>query len=148
MITLRVCIYTTQEKLHKHKGTFCLSVIVFPLRKKLICQYDFLFNLFGRKKKFKKVSFKQMGFVAVVLQDNKEVLPHERLLAMGHVVISEQREIKRKSSARTMMNGVGSHAHLSPSRPCLFMCFLPHKGMYKRHFSLIERMSLVHSINI
>lgn len=76
-----------------------------------------------------------MGFVAVVLQDNKEVLPHERFLAMGHVVISEQREIKRKSGARTMMNGVGSHAHPSPSRPCLFMFPSSQRNVQKTLFT-------------
>lgn len=54
-----------------------------------------------------------MALVAVVLQANRKVMPHERFLTMGHVVVLEQREMKRKSDARTMMDGVGSHARLS-----------------------------------
>lgn len=53
-----------------------------------------------------------MALVAVVLQANRKVLPHERFLSMGRVVVLEQREIKRKSDARTMMDGAGSRAHL------------------------------------
>lgn len=41
-----------------------------------------------------------MAFVAVVLQANRKVVSHESFLTMGHVVVSEQREIKRKSDAR------------------------------------------------
>lgn len=64
-----------------------------------------------------------MALVAVVLQANRKVMPHERFLTMGHVVVLEQREMKRKSDARTMMDGVGSHARLSLSPPCLFIYF-------------------------
>lgn len=83
-----------------------------------------------------------MALVAVVLQANRQMMPHESFLTMGYVVVLEQKEIKR------LMDGVGSHAHLSSSPPCLFIYFPPHKVIYRRPFSLIKRMSLVCSINI